>query len=134
MRPNCAEEPAALDCRNEPVDQSSSRRESLRLQAPTVSLASPPQSATRQLHCRRAGHSSPPGRTRWDWLDRHSNRYGIGQLFRGDHASQRARHHDVGLQPDQLLNQWWDAAHIAVGIADLAPVIAAFDVDKLTYP
>src|SRR6516165_4524613 len=57
----------------------------------------------------------------------------IAQLFRGDHASRRARQDDVGLHTDQLLDLRWDAAHIAVAVANLQHVIVAFDVVKLTH-
>src|SRR6516164_4814449 len=40
---------------------------------------------------------------------------------------------DVGLQTDQLLDLRWDAAHIAIAVANLQPVIVAFDVAKLTH-
>ena len=57
----------------------------------------------------------------------------IAQLFRGDHASRRARYDDVGLQTDQLLDLRWDATHIALAVANFQPVIVAFDVPKLTH-
>jgi hypothetical protein len=61
------------------------------------------------------------------------DRYGVGELLRSDRARYRARHDDVGLETDELLCQHRGAGLIALRVADLEAVIAAFHVAQFAH-
>jgi len=87
-----------------------------------------------------AGHvAAGPGvarcDTEFDRLNEHQrdDRYSVGQFLGGHQADHGARHDDIGLEADQLFHLLRDASDIAVGVADLEAIVAAFDVAEFSH-